>query len=164
MDTKKKIVSLPVLKKNISQLRRAGKKIAFTNGCFDIVHAGHVSYLEQAKKDNRVLVIGLNSDASMKRIKGPLRPIVGEKERAALLAALACVDYVTIFSEDTPLNLITALKPDILIKGADWKGKSIVGQDVVESHGGKVELIKYLSGFSTTHIIQSILEKCKKSP
>ncbi len=151
-----KIVSLNTLKKNISHLRRQGKKIAFTNGCFDIIHAGHVSYLEAAKKKGRVLVVGLNSDRSVRRIKGPQRPIVGEKERARVLGALGCVDYVTMFREDTPLKLIRALKPDVLIKGADWKGKPVVGQDVVRPYGGRVEFIKYLPQFSTTNVIKKI--------
>ena len=159
MNSKKKILKLDSLRKKIAALRRQGKRIVFTNGCFDILHYGHVSYLEAAKKKNRILVIGLNSDASIRQIKGDQRPIIAQKERAALLAALACVDYITIFNEPTPLRVIEALKPDVLIKGADWKGKAVVGADVVKAYGGRVEFIRYINGLSTTHIIQSILAK-----
>ncbi len=159
MNTDKKIVSLAALKRNISRLRRQGKTIAFTNGCFDILHYGHVSYLESAKKHNRVLIVGLNSDSSVKKIKGSKRPIIKQKERAVLLAALACVDFVVIFKEETPLNLIRAVKPDVLIKGADWKNKTAVGSDIVKSYGGKMEFIKYLSNFSTTNIIETIAKR-----
>ena len=156
MKTDKKIVSLAALKRNISRLRRQGKKIAFTNGCFDILHYGHVSYLESAKKHNRVLVVGVNSDSSVQKIKGPKRPIIKQKERAALLAALACIDFVIIFNEETPLHLIQAVKPDILIKGADWKNKTAVGSEFVKLYGGRVEFIQYLSNFSTSKIIETI--------
>ena len=162
MSSQKKIVSLNALKKIIGGLRRNGKTIAFTNGCFDILHFGHVSYLEASKKRNRILVIGINSDSSIRKIKGPHRPIVGQKQRAALISALACVDYVTIFDEETPLKVISALRPDVLIKGADWKRKEVVGGDVVQANGGKVEFIRYVNGFSTSRIVQAILEKCKK--
>ena len=157
MDSQKKILSLNTLKKTLARLRKNGKTIAFTNGCFDILHAGHVSYLEAAKKKGRILVVGLNSDHSVRRIKGPGRPIVGEKERAQVLSALNCVDYVTIFNAQTPLKLIQVVKPDVLIKGADWKNKTVVGQDIVEKNGGRVELIKYLPRFSTTKIIDKIM-------
>lgn len=154
MNTKIKIVKLPTLKKKISQLRRQGYNIAFTNGCFDILHQGHVSYLQEAKKTSRILIVGLNSDRSVKKIKGPKRPVVAEHARAVVLAALACVDYVIIFNEETPLKTIKALKPDILIKGADWKGKGAVGSDCVRANGGKIEYIKYIPGFSSTDIIK----------
>lgn len=156
VDITRKIISVGSLKKKLSALRRKGKKIAFTNGCFDILHFGHVSYLEVAKKNNRVLVVGLNSDTSVKRLKGVGRPVNSELNRAGVLAGLAAVDYVVIFSEDTPANLIASLKPDILIKGADWKGKEIAGADVVRENGGKVELIKYLNGLSTSNIVKKI--------
>ncbi len=162
MNTRHKIVSLTTLKKKLALLRRQKKTIAFTNGCFDILHYGHVSYLEAAKKDNRILVVGLNADASIKRIKGNLRPILPQDERAKVLAALESVDFVTIFSEDTPAKLISAIIPDVLIKGADWKGKDVIGSDVVKAHGGKVELIKYLPNLSTTNIIQTVMSKCQK--
>ncbi len=157
---KKKIVSRAALKKIVARERKKGKTIAFTNGCFDIIHYGHVSYLTSAKKDKRVLVVGVNSDASIRAIKGPHRPIITEKARAAVLAAFACVDYVTIFKEPTPYRLIKALQPDILVKGADWKGKAVVGSDIVRQRGGKVEFIKFVDRYSTTEIIESILKKC----
>ncbi len=160
MNTNGKIVSLNQLKAKIAKLRRQKKTIAFTNGCFDILHYGHVSYLEKAKKANRVLIVGVNSDDSVKMIKGPKRPIVSQKERMHVLAALASVDFVVIFDEPTPIKLIQALKPDILIKGADWKGKTVVGEEVVKKHGGRMEFISYVPKFSTTNIIESILKKC----
>ncbi len=158
MNTKAKFVKLPTLKKKISSLRSQGSRIAFTNGCFDILHAGHVSYLQKAKKTGRILIVGLNSDASVRSIKGVKRPIVAERDRASVLCALACVDYVTLFNEKTPQALIESLKPDILIKGADWKGKGIVGEDYVKANGGKVEYINFVSGFSSTDIINRILK------
>jgi rfaE bifunctional protein nucleotidyltransferase chain/domain len=160
MSIKHKILSLPRLLQKLPALRRQGKIIAFTNGCFDLMHIGHVKYLQQARRGGRrVLIVGLNSDASVKRIKGPGRPIVVQKSRAAVLAALESVDFVVIFGEDTPQKLIKALKPDILIKGADWKGKPVVGEDLV----GKIEFIKFVQGFSTTNIIENILKNEKKS-
>lgn len=157
-----KIVSLRSLKNKVKRLKRNGKKIAFTNGCFDILHYGHVSYLEKAKKANRVLIIGLNSDQSIRKIKGRSRPIIPQRQRAALLASLSCVDYVTIFNGETPLRTIQELVPDILIKGADWKGKEVVGSEVVRANGGKVEFIRYIDNLSTSKIIQTIIQKCKK--
>ena len=157
---RKKIVTLPALKKAIASWRKKGKRIAFTNGCFDIVHYGHVQYLQKAKRPDRILVVGLNSDSSTRKIKGPQRPIIGEKGRAALLAALECVDYVVLFNEETPIRLIQAVRPDILIKGADWKGKEVAGSDVVRVRGGKVEYIRYAPGFSSTNIIKAVLSKC----
>jgi len=148
----KKIIGVTALKKRLSALRKAGRAIAFTNGCFDLMHLGHVTYLQKAKKGDRVLVVGLNSDRSTRRIKGPGRPIVGQKSRAAVLAALESVDFVVIFNEDTPEKIIKALRPDVLIKGADWKGKKVVGADTAR----KVELISYIKGFSTTQIIEKI--------
>jgi len=148
----KKILTLPALLKKLPALRRQGKTVVFTNGCFDLMHLGHVKYLEEAGKGNRVLIVALNSDASIHRIKGWRRPIIGQKSRAALLAALESVDFVVIFNEATPYKTIAAIKPDILIKGADWKGKSVVGKDLVK----KVEFVKYIPGFSTTNIIKKI--------
>ena len=151
-----KILKLPALLKKLPALRRQGKTIAFTNGCFDLMHIGHVKYLEQAARGNRVLIVGLNSDVSIRRIKGCGRPIVVQKSRAAVLAALDSVDFVVIFNEETPYKTITAIKPDILIKGADWKGKSVVGEDLVK----KVEFVKYIQGLSTTHIIKKMASLC----
>ena len=159
MAIKNKILTLPALLKKLPALRRQGKIIAFTNGCFDLMHIGHVKYLEDSKRENRILIIGLNSDKSISRIKGSSRPIVVQKSRAAVLAALESVDFIVIFNEDTPYKTIAAIKPDILIKGADWKGKPVVGEDLVK----KVEFIKYIKGFSTTNIIEKIIKSEKKS-
>ena len=159
MAIKDKILSLAALLKKLPVLRRQGKTIAFTNGCFDLMHIGHVKYLEDAARGNRVLIVGLNSDISTSSIKGPDRPIITQKSRAAVLAALESVDFVVIFNEDTPYKTIAAIKPDILIKGADWKGKSVVGEDLVK----KVEFVKYIKGFSTTNIIEKIIKSEKKS-
>ena len=159
MDTRKKIVGQPQLLKQVAALRRKRKKIAFTNGCFDILHAGHVRYLEAAKTSDRILVVGLNSDASVRNIKGPRRPFNPQEVRAQILAALECVDFVTIFSEDTPVRLITAVQPDVLIKGADYKGKFIAGEDVVKARGGRVELIRLVADQSTTGMIARIRER-----
>jgi D-beta-D-heptose 7-phosphate kinase / D-beta-D-heptose 1-phosphate adenosyltransferase len=159
MTIQHKILSLPALLKKLPALRRQGKTIAFTNGCFDLMHIGHVKYLEEAGRGNRVLIVGLNSDVSTRRIKGSSRPIVVQKSRAAVLAALESVDFVVIFNEETPHKTIAAIKPDILIKGADWKGKSVIGEDLVK----KVEFVKYIKGFSTTNIIDKIIKSEKKS-
>jgi len=152
MNSKKKIVTLAVLKRKLAVLRREQKVIAFTNGCFDILHCGHVTYLEQAKRKDRVLIVGLNSDSSVRKIKGPQRPVNCQSDRAGVLAGLASVDFVTIFDEETPYELIRAVRPDVLIKGADWKGKAVAGADLVK----RVELIKYVENVSTTNIIEKI--------
>jgi len=154
-----KILKLTTLKRKISQLRKEGKTIAWTNGCFDILHLGHVSYLQAAKKKDRVLIIGLNSDKSVRKIKGAKRPIVPEDERAGVLAALSCIDYITLFDDATPQKVIEILKPDILIKGADWKGKAVAGSDVIKSYGGKIEYIKFIDRCSSTNIIEKILKR-----
>ncbi|MBN1869888.1 MAG: D-glycero-beta-D-manno-heptose 1-phosphate adenylyltransferase [Candidatus Omnitrophica bacterium] len=158
MNTHVKIVKIPTLKKKIRALRRKNLKVAFTNGCFDILHLGHVRYLKEAKRTADVLVVGLNSDRSIRKIKGPKRPIVDERSRAEVLAALTCVDYVVLFHDQTPLKLIEAVKPDVLIKGADWKGKGAVGSECVRSYGGRVKFIKYVKGCSSTGIINRILK------
>lgn len=146
------------LKKNIEKERDGGKKIIFTNGCFDILHSGHITYLQEAEKLGGVLVVGLNSNNSVRRLKGKNRPIFNEKERASILSALSCIDYVCIFDEDTPLDLIKFLKPDILVKGKDYKKEEVVGWKAVEGYGGKVELIDLVEGKSTSKIIQRIIE------
>ena len=161
MKTSQKIVTLAALQRHLRRFRAQGRTIAFTNGCFDILHYGHVNYLQAAKASNRVLVLGLNSDASVRRIKGSSRPLNSQKMRAAVLAALECVDFVVIFNEETPQKLIAAVRPDVLIKGADWKGREIAGSDVVKAGGGRVELIRYVPGFSTTKIIESICGRGK---
>ncbi|TLM66178.1 MAG: bifunctional D-glycero-beta-D-manno-heptose-7-phosphate kinase/D-glycero-beta-D-manno-heptose 1-phosphate adenylyltransferase HldE [Deltaproteobacteria bacterium] len=138
--------------------RAQGKTIVFTNGCFDLLHVGHVKYLQAARKLGDLLVLGLNSDASIRRLKGEKRPLIGEDERAHILAALDCIDFVVIFDEDTPLELIGTLRPDILVKGADYTPEGVVGKDLVESWGGRVELIDFVDGKSTTNIIDKILQ------
>lgn len=156
-----KTVSLKKLKAELDAGRRK-KKVVFTNGCFDIIHAGHVRYLKKARSLGDVLVVGLNSDSSVRSIKGETRPIVPQKERAEVLSALECVDYVVIFSDTTPLKLIDAIRPDVLAKGADWAAKDIVGGDVVKKGGGKVARITLVKGRSTTNIIRRVLELHKK--
>ena len=140
------------------QLRNAEKRVVFTNGCFDILHRGHVDYLTKAKAQGDVLIVGLNTDSSVRRLKGAERPIVEEGDRAAVVAALAVVDYVCLFDEDTPYELIRALVPDVLVKGADWSVNDIVGKDVVEAAGGSVHTIKFLPHRSTSKIIQKIAQ------
>jgi rfaE bifunctional protein nucleotidyltransferase chain/domain len=152
----KKIKNLPCAVTSIRKLQKNNKKIVFTNGCFDILHAGHVSYLSKAKSLGDVLVIGLNSDGSVKKLKGKSRPIVSQKNRALLLAALEAVDFVVIFSELTPAKLIKAIKPDVLVKGGDWKKEEIVGAEFVESCGGKVKSLAYIKGLSTRGLIAKI--------
>jgi len=147
----------------IKEYKSQSKKIVFTNGCFDIIHAGHVKYLNIAKSYGDILVVGLNSDDSIKRIKGGKRPIVPQEQRAYVLSQLKPVDMVVIFDEDTPYNLIKAIKPDILIKGADWKIENIVGADIVLSQGGSVNTVKFDYDTSTSKIIQKIVELyCEK--
>ncbi|GAB6077847.1 D-glycero-beta-D-manno-heptose 1-phosphate adenylyltransferase [Hydrogenobaculum acidophilum] len=147
----------------IKEHRAKNEKIVFTNGCFDIIHAGHVKYLNIAKSYGDILVVGLNSDDSIKRIKGEKRPIVPQEQRAYVLSQLKPVDMVIIFDEDTPYNLIKAIKPDILIKGADWKIENIVGADIVLSNGGSVNTVKFDYDTSTSKIIQKIVELyCEK--
>lgn len=139
-----------------NDFKRHGQKIVFTNGCFDVLHFGHVHYLLQAKKLGDILVIGLNSDDSVRRLKGPRRPINGENERALVLAALVCVDYVTLFEEDTPEELIKVVRPDVLVKGGDYTLDNIVGADFVTQNGGSVTTIPFVEGFSSTRIIEKL--------
>lgn len=153
-----KIKNLKELKNIVSNLRTKGKKIVFTNGCFDMLHYGHVMYLEQAKRKGDVLIVALNSDASVKRIKGLTRPIINEKDRLGIIAGLESVDYVTLFKEDTPLEIIKALKPDILVKGANWNKDNIVGADFVQDYGGRVSTVKLAKGRSSTNLIKKIIE------
>lgn len=156
----KKIKTLPHAASAIKRLKHKNRKVVFTNGCFDILHAGHVSYLSKAKSLGDILVIGLNSDGSVKKLKGKSRPIVSQKNRAILLAALEAVDFVVIFNELTSLKLIKAIKPDVLVKGGDWKKENIVGSDFVESYGGKVKSLAYIKGLSTRSIISKIRGLC----
>jgi D-beta-D-heptose 7-phosphate kinase/D-beta-D-heptose 1-phosphate adenosyltransferase len=141
---------------NIFRREHSGQKIVFTNGCFDILHIGHIRYLQEAAKLGDILVLGLNSDASVKRLKGSDRPVNDELDRAELLCALSCVDYVVIFEEDTPLELIKKIKPDVLVKGGDYKNEYVVGTKEVEANGGKLVLIPFVEGKSTTNIIEKI--------
>jgi D-beta-D-heptose 7-phosphate kinase/D-beta-D-heptose 1-phosphate adenosyltransferase len=143
-------------------LRSSREKLVFTNGVFDLLHAGHVSYLFQARNLGDALIIGLNSDLSVKRLKGPNRPIVPEFDRAALLASLKPTDAIAIFDEDTPLELITYVIPDVLVKGGDYTPETIVGRDVVESHGGRVLPLPFIEGRSTTNIVENIVERYGK--
>src|SRR6266508_1041560 len=147
-----KYYSPPALAEVLAGLRRQGKRIVFTNGCFDLLHPGHLHALSQAKSLGDVLVVGINSDASVKRLKGAQRPILNETERAQILAAMEVVDYVTIFAEDTPLELIRLLQPHLLVKGGDWSSEAVVGKEVVEENGGEVVVVPYQPGFSTTGI------------
>ena len=139
-----------------NDFKRHGQKIVFTNGCFDVLHYGHVHYLLQAKALGDILVIGLNSDDSVRRLKGPTRPINGENERAFVLAALVCVDYVTLFEEDTPEELIKDVRPDVLVKGGDYTLDNIVGANFVTQNGGTVTTIPFVEGFSSTRIIEKL--------
>lgn len=132
------------------------QKVVFTNGCFDILHLGHITYLAQARQLGDALVVGLNSDASVRRLKGPSRPVNDQNARAKVLAALECVDYVVFFEEDTPLNIITQVVPDVLVKGGDYSIDNIVGADFVMQNGGKVLTIPFVNGFSTTSIIENL--------
>lgn len=156
-----KIKNLSQIQKVSAALRAKGKKIVFTNGCFDILHYGHVMYLKRAKERGDILIVALNSDSSVKKIKGPGRPILNQHDRSAIIAALASVDYVVIFNQDTPLEVIKKVKPDILIKGSDWGKNNIVGADFVKSCGGKVSTITLAKGRSTTDIINKVIEKYK---
>lgn len=153
------IVDLPELLPAINKLRLEGKRIVFTNGCFDIIHLGHVLYLKSAKEYGDILVVGLNSDKSVKLIKGDKRPVVPQRERAVVLSSIRFVDYVVIFNEPDPYKIIEALKPDVLVKGGDWVIENIIGRDVVESSGGKVYSIPFIEGASSTNIIEEILKR-----
>lgn len=154
---KEKIVSLNELKKIIRQQKKRGKIIVATGGCFDILHAGHVLYLEEAAKKGDVLVIFLNSDSSVRELKGNLRPIVPELERAVVLSALQCVDYICIFNESTPCRMIEEIHPDIFVKGGDYQGKTIAEMESVRKYNGKVEYVSLVNGCSTTNIINRIM-------
>ena len=140
-----------------AQLRGQGKRIVFTNGCFDLLHAGHIQYLQQSRAQGDVLIVGINSDASVRRLKGPARPVIGELDRAHLLAALSCVDYVVPFDEDTPLALIRAIRPDVLTKGADYSVETVVGHELLDEWGGRVHLVPLRENASTSGLIEKIV-------
>ncbi len=159
MDAIKKIVALDKLVTELSEVRKSGRKIVFTNGCFDILHVGHVRYLAAARSEGDLLVIGLNSDESVRLIKGAKRPIVTQDQRAEVLASLGTVDYVVIFDEPDPLALIETLKPNILVKGEDWTEDKIIGAEFVKSTGGKVVRVRFIDETSTSGIIEKIVER-----
>lgn len=156
--TESKILTRAQAVEQADAWRAAGEAIVFTNGCFDIVHLGHIDYLEKARNLGQRMILGLNTDASVSRIKGPLRPVVNEYARARLMAALAFVDAVTLFDEPTPLTLIEAVRPDILVKGDDYSISSIVGADFVLGNGGRVDTVALVPGYSTTSLIARIKE------
>ncbi len=154
-----KLKELSDLRETLKPLRNAGQRIVFTNGCFDILHAGHVRYLTAARREGDLLVVGLNSDQSVKRIKGPQRPLVSEQQRAEVLAGLWCVDYIVIFDDPDPLRVIQALQPGVLVKGDDWAENQIIGADVVKSDGGRVVRVPVVGGISTSRIIERIVQR-----
>ena len=153
-----KITPRNELKATVDRLKREGKKVVFTNGCFDILHAGHTRYLREARKLGDALILALNSDSSVRSLKGPMRPIVPEAERAEVVGALDSVDYVTVFDELTPLELIEFLRPDVIVKGGDWSEKDIVGAETVRKWGGRVAIMPQIEGASTTNIIDKVLQ------
>jgi len=160
---KEKIKARDDLSKIAQGLKAKGKRIVFTNGCFDLLHVGHIRYLEKARSLGDILVVGLNSDRSVRTIKGPDRPILHEQERAEILSGLWCVDYITLFDEPTPLELITSIKPNVLAKGGDWTKETTVGKEVVERSGGEVVILPFVEGSSTTNIIETILKRFLKN-
>jgi D-beta-D-heptose 7-phosphate kinase/D-beta-D-heptose 1-phosphate adenosyltransferase len=150
------LVSLPQLKGIVARLKKQRKKIVFTNGCFDLLHAGHIRLLQEARSLGDALIVGLNSDRSARKLKGPGRPVVPQRERADVLSALRAVDYVVLFSEPTPLRQIQTLTPDVLVKGADYRKREIVGAEWVIAHGGKVVRIPLVKGKSSSKILQKL--------
>ncbi len=159
---REKIKERKELLRIIKNLKAEGKRIVFTNGCFDLLHLGHVRYLEKAKSLGDVLVVGVNSDSSVRKLKGPKRPILTEEERTEILSGLGCVDYITIFNEADPLKLIISLKPNLLVKGGDWTREQIVGREVVERSGGELVIIPFIKGASTSNVIDIILKRYEK--
>ncbi|MEW6673989.1 MAG: D-glycero-beta-D-manno-heptose 1-phosphate adenylyltransferase [Thermodesulfobacteriota bacterium] len=159
MDVSSKIIKLENFLKKIKSIRQAGKRVVFTNGCFDILHVGHVRYLQSAKAEGDILVIGLNSDRSVRIIKGENRPVIGEQQRAEVLASVAFVDYIILFDEPDPHRLIAAIAPDVLVKGADWAEDKIVGADGVKAKGGRVVRVPVVPKVSTSRIIEEIIRR-----
>lgn len=153
-----KIFTWETLKSQVAEWQKQGKKIVFSNGCFDLVHKGHIDYLNRAADLGDILVMGLNTDASVSKLKGPHRPIQDEQSRLTIIAALQCVSAVVLFDEETPYNLIELVQPDVLVKGSDYKPENIVGYDIVIAKGGQVKTINYLPGFSTSGIEKRIKE------
>jgi D-glycero-beta-D-manno-heptose 1-phosphate adenylyltransferase len=156
-DYQARILSRDDMKQEMARLHASGKKVVFTNGAFDILHTGHLTYMTFARLQGDCLVVGLNSDASVRRYKGEKRPIVPQEERATMLAGLRCVDFVVLFDEDEPKSLISHLLPDVLVKGEDW-AHYVSGRDVVEANGGRVVLAKMVEGRSTTNVIKKVVE------
>jgi D-beta-D-heptose 7-phosphate kinase/D-beta-D-heptose 1-phosphate adenosyltransferase len=156
-----KIKNIATLKTIIGSLKKQGKRIVFTNGCFDILHKGHIRLLEKAKSLGDILVVAINSDSSVKKIKGPNRPINSAKDRAIVLSAISVIDFITTFNESTPARIIKQLNPDILVKGGDWKKGEIVGENFIESKGGKVCSIPFIKGYSTSRFITEIVRRFK---
>ena len=152
----KKVLGRRALRQRLDTLRRGGTRIVFTNGCFDLIHPGHVRYLRAAKRLGDVLVVGVNSDASVRRLKGSGKPLVPQRDRCEVLAGLEMVDYVTVFDEDTPHRLIERLQPDVLVKGGDWPPGQIVGADLVRARGGRVRSLPFARGYSTTALVERI--------
>jgi rfaE bifunctional protein nucleotidyltransferase chain/domain len=154
-----KILSLDQLLRERELLGRQGRRVVFTNGCFDLLHPGHIRYLQEARRLGDALIVALNSDRSVRDLKGEKRPILDQNERSEVMAALGCVDYVTIFDEPTPREIISALLPDVLVKGGDWGVDRIVGRDEVEAAGGKVLSLPFVDGCSTTDVIERIVDR-----
>ena len=161
MKTDTKVLSLDALTRQVHRWRRAGRRVVFTNGCFDLLHAGHVQSLEEARSLGDALIVGLNSDRSMRRLKGPGRPLVPQAQRARVLAGLACVDAVVVFNAPTPARLIQRVLPDVLAKGGDWSADAIVGADTVTARGGRVVRLRYRRGCSTTRLIERIRQRSR---
>ena len=156
MGVSRKLKSLEEIKAIVVDARTNGKKVAFTNGCFDLLHRGHVHVLRAARACADLLIVGINSDQSVKQIKGITRPVLPESDRCELLGAMGMVDFVILFNEPDPYNLISAIRPDVLVKGGDWNTEKIIGADIVEQAGGRVVVVPYMKGFSTTEIIERI--------
>jgi D-beta-D-heptose 7-phosphate kinase / D-beta-D-heptose 1-phosphate adenosyltransferase len=159
---KEKVKEREALCKITEDLKAKGKRIVFTNGCFDLLHIGHIRYLEDATALGDILVVGVNSDGSVQNLKGPNRPILPEGERAEILSGLGCVDYITVFNELDPLELISSLHPHILVKGGDWAKETTVGREIVEQSGGDVVIIPFIKGASTSNLIETILKRYEK--
>ncbi|MGH9766398.1 MAG: D-glycero-beta-D-manno-heptose 1-phosphate adenylyltransferase [Blastocatellia bacterium] len=154
-----KLLTLDQLRLERERLRQAGRRVVFTNGCFDLIHPGHVNYLREARRLGDALIVALNSDRSVRALKGEKRPILDQNERAEVMAALDCVDFVTIFNEPTPREIIAALLPDVLVKGGDWDVDRIIGREEVESAGGKVLSLPFIEGCSTSDLIERIVQR-----
>ena len=154
MNSNRKVIPFSDLKDLVDQYKKSGFKIVFTNGCFDLLHIGHVRYLEQAKSKGDILIVGINTDRSVQKLKGPNRPIQSEQDRAEILASLKAVNHTVLFDEETPIELIKEIRPDFLVKGGDWAIDKIVGWDFVQSYGGVVQSLQFIEGRSTTLIIE----------